>query len=101
MDEPVFSEPWHAQVFAVTVHLSDQGMFSWPDWTRTFGQTLKDHGLSKELDGGNDYFNAWLEALERMLAECKTAHIEEIEPLVAAWRTAYLSTPNGEPVRLA
>lgn len=100
MDEPVFSEPWHAQLFAVTVHLSGRGLFSWPDWTICFGQVLKENGLSKQLDGGDDYFNAWLTALERILADQNAAQADEIEPLVAAWRQAYLTTPHGQPVRL-
>lgn len=100
MDEPVFSEPWHAQLFAVTVHLSETGVFGWPDWTACFGKVLKEHGVSKELDGGDDYFIAWLDALERMLSDTSTAHGPEIEALVAAWRQAYLSTPHGQPVRL-
>lgn len=100
MTEPVFSEPWHAQLFAVTVHLSEQGVFSWPDWTTCFGEALKRHGLQKDLDGGNDYFLAWLDALESILATSKTATAPDIETLVAAWREAYLSTPHGSPVRL-
>ncbi len=100
MDEPVFTEPWHAQLFAVTVHLHDQGLFAWPDWTVCFGACLKKHGLQKDLDGGNDYFLAWLDALEQMLAKSKTANAPEIEALSSAWREAYLSTPHGHPVRL-
>ncbi|MBT7220027.1 MAG: nitrile hydratase accessory protein, partial [Alphaproteobacteria bacterium] len=32
-EPPVFAEPWHAELFAMTVHLHKQGLFSWPDWT--------------------------------------------------------------------
>lgn len=100
MDKPVFSEPWHAQLFAVTVHLSETGLFGWPEWTELFGRVLKEHGHEKSLDGGNDYFQAWLEALELMLESRNSAKASEIEQLVAAWRGAYLRTPHGEPVRL-
>ena len=30
MDEPAFHEPWHAQVFAITVHLHQLGLIDWP-----------------------------------------------------------------------
>ncbi len=30
--EPVFAEPWHAQVFAVTVALNEAGRFAWSEW---------------------------------------------------------------------
>ena len=98
--EPAFAEPWHAQLFALTVHLHDQGQFSWPDWTTRFGATLARHGLSRELDGGDDYFAAWLETLETLLAEEGTAPPAAVEDLRQAWEEAYLSTPHGQPVHL-
>ncbi|MBB94274.1 MAG: nitrile hydratase accessory protein [Rhodobacteraceae bacterium] len=99
--DPVFSEPWHGQVFALTVHLHDKGLFSWPRWTDRFGAVLARHGLSKELDGGEDYFAAWLETLEAMLAEEGAASGAEVDRMRAAWEKAYLSTPHGHPVHLA
>ncbi len=98
--EPVFAQPWHAQLFALTVHLNEQGRFAWSDWAARFGATLKTHGLSRELDGGDDYFNAWLETLEQFLAEDGAAPPKEAARMQAAWREAYLSTPHGAPVRL-
>ena len=98
--EPVFSEPWHAQVFALTVHLNETGHFDWPDWVARFAATLAKHGLTKELDGGEDYFNAWLETLETLLADAGQAAPDQVEQVRAAWEAAYLATPHGEPVRL-
>ena len=37
---PVFSAPWEAQVFALTVNLHRRGCFSWPEWTECLGQEL-------------------------------------------------------------
>jgi len=99
--EPVFSEPWHAQVFALTVFLNEAGHFGWPDWATRFSQTLAAHGLEKELDGGDDYFHAWLATLEVLLADLAHAAPQDVEKFRAAWETAYLSTPHGDPVRLA
>ncbi len=98
--EPVFTQPWHAQVFALTVHLNESGLFAWPDWTARFSQTLARHGHARELDGGDDYFNAWLETLERFLAELGQAAPEDVERTRDAWEEAYLNTPHGAPVRL-
>lgn len=98
---PVFSEPWHAQVFAVTVRLNETGHLPWPDWAAAFSQTLKHHGLSKELDGGDDYFLAWLETLENMLVSKGMAKNCDIAALKSAWETAYLNTPHGQQVNLA
>jgi len=99
--EPVFSEPWHAQVFALTVHLNESGRFTWPDWAARFSRTLAAHGLDRELDGGEDYFSAWLETLETLLAEDGTAEPGEAARVRHAWEHAYLATPHGAPVRLA
>ena len=98
--EPVFAEPWHAQVFALTVHLNETGRFAWPDWVERFSATLKRHGLSRDLDGGDDYFNAWLETLETFLDEDGSAVKGEVAPIKVVWEQAYLTTPHGAPVRL-
>lgn len=99
--DPVFEAPWHAQVFALTVHLNEAGHFTWPNWAERFSATLARHGLQRELDGGDDYFSAWLETLEALLAEQNQAAPETVEAMRAAWEEAYLSTPHGSPVRLA
>jgi len=98
--EPAFEAPWHAQVFALTVHLNEQGHFTWTDWATRFGATLKRNGTMAELNGGDDYFSAWLDTLEALLRDLGTAEATEIASLAEAWRAAYLSTPHGAPVRL-
>ncbi|MEQ9693372.1 nitrile hydratase accessory protein [Shimia sp. SDUM112013] len=98
--DPVFDAPWHAQVFALTVHLNEQGLFDWPDWAALFGATLKQHGLARELNGGDDYFMAWLAALETLLQDRALTSPEQTETIRAAWEHAYLSTPHGAPVHL-
>ncbi|MDF1726589.1 MAG: nitrile hydratase accessory protein [Sulfitobacter sp.] len=98
--QPVFDEPWHAQVFALTVHLNETGQLHWPDWAARFGATLKRHGLEKELNGGEDYFAAWLETLEAILADRDAGAPAELERFRAAWEAAYLATPHGQPVRI-
>ena len=98
--EPAFAAPWHAQVFALTVHLHERGHFTWPAWAERFSATLKRHGASSELDGGDDYFHAWVETLEEILAEAGDAAPSDVAEVTQAWRTAYLSTPHGDPVSL-
>ncbi len=99
--DPVFTEPWHAQLFALTVHLNEAGHFDWPEWTHRLGATLTRHGLARDLDGGDDYFGAWLETLEELLAGLDLAPQEQVAQIKTAWEAAYLSTPHGAPVKLA
>ena len=32
VEEPVFSEPWQAEAFALVVALHERGLFSWAEW---------------------------------------------------------------------
>lgn len=98
--DPVFEAPWHAQVFALTVYLNEAGHFAWADWAQRFGTTLKQHGVDRELNGGEDYFAAWLETLEGFLAEIGMAKPADVDRLRRAWEAAYLRTPHGSPVHL-
>lgn len=98
--EPVFEQPWHAQVFALTVAMNEAGRIEWPDWAARLSATLKRDGLDRDLDGGDDYFRAWLATLEAMLAEQGTAPASEVRILRDAWEEAFLATPHGQPVRV-
>lgn len=98
--EPVFEQPWHAQVFALTVHLNEAGHFAWSTWADAFGATLASEGFERELNGGDDYFQAWLKTLEQFLGNQELANANEISRAKQAWTQAYLQTPHGEPVQV-
>lgn len=98
--DPAFDTPWHAQLFALTVSLNESGHFAWTEWAAAFGATLKRRGVSRELNGGDDYFNAWLETLEALLTERGMAEVSALSGARVAWERAYLRTPHGAPVHL-
>lgn len=98
--EPAFEAPWHAQVFALTVYLNEAGHFAWSEWATRFGATLARHGVARDLNGGDDYFAAWLETLETYLTELGMAQPDLINALRDKWEAAYLRTPHGAPVTL-
>lgn len=98
---PVFEAPWHAQSFALAVYLNERGIFDWPEWTQVFGATLAEHGLAKDLDGGDDYFLTWVEALERICTDKGVAELEALSVLKGSWERAYLVTPHGAPVDIS
>ncbi|PYC49170.1 nitrile hydratase accessory protein [Litorivita pollutaquae] len=98
--DPAFSEPWHAQLFAMTLGLSAAGFFTWTQWTEAFGARLKRDGAKRPLDGGADYYGVWLDTLEDILASSGKISAEERAQIKAAWEAAYLSTPHGKPVKL-
>lgn len=100
-EPPPFSEPWHAQAFALTVHLSERGNYTWPEWAKRFSAELAERrGHQGPLDGGADYWAAWLGALEGLLNERGLAEPAVVQALKEAWEAAYLATPHGAPVHL-
>lgn len=99
-EPPVFAEPWQAQVFAVTLRLNEAGHFTWPEWAEVFGAALAERKAAGAPDEESGYWQAWLTALERILAEQSLATGPELDRLQTAWAEAYRHTPHGQPVRL-
>ena len=93
---PVFSEPWEAQAFAMTVKLHQAGIFTWPEWVEALSAEIAAAGD----DPGVAYYALWLAALEKLVAAKGVASFDEMGTLRDAWRDAYLRTPHGQPVEL-
>jgi nitrile hydratase accessory protein len=91
--EPIFAEPWEAQAFALAVKLSEQGYFTWKEWSETLAQEIK-------AGGERSYYHNWLRALERLAAAKGLTTPEAIEARKEAWADAYRHTPHGKPVVL-
>ncbi len=97
---PKFEEPWHADVFALTMELSDNGHFSWVEWTATLGSHLQAAAESGGPGDGSNYYDVWLDALEELLVKKKFVSPDDMTVMRDAWVSAYLETPHGAPVRL-
>ena len=95
-----FDEPWHAEVFAVTVHLSDQNLFSWAEWTDAIGEQISKMKLIRPIDGSNDYYNIWLQALIELISNKAITDAEAISDVQNCWADAYRNTHHGKPVKL-
>ncbi|MBT3884191.1 MAG: nitrile hydratase accessory protein [Rhodospirillaceae bacterium] len=98
--EPAFSEPWHVQVFAITMRLSQSGHFTWTEWTEHFGAVQAAAARDGAPDDGSGYYDAWLVALESLLIKGGLADADALAGLKDAWTEAYLKTAHGEPVEL-
>src|SRR5881296_4434005 len=66
-DGPVFAEPWQAQAFALAVKLSEQGHFTWKEWSAALADELRAAADRGEPDDGSHYYDHWLAALERLV----------------------------------
>jgi nitrile hydratase accessory protein len=96
-----FDAPWHGQAFALAVALNEAGHFSWPEWTATFSAALKAAGKTGPLDGSDDYYTAWIAALETLLRQKDIADECLLKAMKANWTAAFLATPHGQPVHPA
>ena len=97
---PVFAEPWQAQAFALAVKLSEQGHFTWKEWAAALAEELKGAADRGEPDDGTHYYEHWLAALERLVAEKGLASAAALTERKEAWADAYRHTPHGKPVVL-
>ncbi len=91
--EPVFAEPWQAQAFALAVRLSEQGYFTWKEWSAALADELK-------TDESRGYYEHWLAALERLVTAKGLTNEAALLKRKEAWADAYRHTPHGKPVEL-
>ena len=101
--EMPFEMPWHAEAFALAVALNEAGLFRWEDWTRQFGEKLIATRSAQDsaLDGADDYYLIWLDTLVTIIQSHEAIKPDMLQAVEDQWRAAYLSTPHGQPVRLA
>lgn len=100
-DEPVFDQPWQAQVLAMADTLTEQGHFSASEWSASLGEELRRAEAAGMPDTPDTYYTAALVALEHLTAAGGAISDSAIEERVATWRRAYENTPHGQPVELS
>ncbi|MBL8330200.1 MAG: nitrile hydratase accessory protein [Rubrivivax sp.] len=101
--EPVFHAPWQAQAFALAVQLHQRGLFSWTEWAQSLSGHL--HPLSaqaarSEAEAAEDYYRAWLMALEDLVQRHGAGSSAELQRHAQAWDHAAHRTPHGQPIEL-
>ena len=88
-----FDAPWQAQLFALTVALSEAGHVPWAEWVAHFSPHVRDAAPDA-------YWTAWANALVDMLAARGIAGTAEVADLTRRWQAAARATPHGQPIRL-
>jgi nitrile hydratase accessory protein len=97
---PVFREPWEAQAFSMALALHERGVFTWPEWAATLADEIKRAQAAGDPDTGETYYQHWLAALERLVAEKNIASRETLTRYRDAWDRAADRTPHGKPIEL-
>jgi nitrile hydratase accessory protein len=97
---PVVRAPWEAQAFAMTLSLHARGLFTWREWAASLATELAAAAARGEPDDGSHYYEYWLAALEKLVAEKRIIPNDELEQRVQAWDVAARATPHGKPIAL-
>ena len=95
-----FTEPWHAQIFALTHKLAHAGHYTWPEWAERFAAQRSTSARAGARDAEATYYDDWLTTFEQLLIDRKLADSISLAKLKDAWAQAYLETPHGMPVAL-
>ena len=98
---PVFKAPWEAQAFAMTLALHARGIFTWREWADALAAELAAAAARGEPDDdGTHYYEHWLAALEKLVADKNLIAGHELAQRVGDWDAAARATPHGKPIEL-
>lgn len=97
---PVFREPWEAQAFAMAVLLHERGLFAWKEFAERLAAEIAAASARGETDDGRRYYEHWLRALERLVADKGLVLAEALETRKDEWDRAARTTPHGRPIEL-
>ena len=87
----IFSAPWEARAFALALGLSEAGLFSWDEFRARLIDEVGASDRARERDGTanpGQYYQHFLRALERTIAEKRIARADEITRKLRALEAA-------------
>lgn len=99
-DQPVFDEPWQAEILAIADTLVARGMIKPAQWSETLGAELAQAATRGEPDDMATYYGSALKALETLLSDVDGLSTADVNDRRDAWADAYRATPHGQPVIL-
>ena len=101
-DDSVFLAPWQGRLFAMTVHMSEMGHFTWNEFTHLLGRHLSLNKASKlnEINLDAKYYIYWLNALEELIINKNLGNKKALSSFKKKWTKAFNNTPHGKPVKI-
>lgn len=85
---PTFSAPWEATAFAIAVNLNKQGVFTWTEWCEALNFQILKAQAEGDPDLGDTYYQHWLSALEKLVADKKLTDADSLLAAKEDWRAA-------------
>lgn len=98
--EPVFDEPWQAQVLGLASVLVERGIIPSALWSQTLGRELRHAEAAGKPDDHHTYYDSVLAAVEKLGATLGGMTHDALDTRTEEWRRAYINTPHGQPVEL-
>lgn len=95
------TEPWQAEVLALSIALQETGHISPAEWSTILGDEIEKARSAGDPADDTTYYSHVLAALERIVAENELIPTKSLEQRRNAWEDAYRRTPHGQPVVLA
>ncbi|MER5171128.1 nitrile hydratase accessory protein [Thioclava sp. GXIMD2076] len=95
---PGFGEPWHAQVFGLSMALAQAGVFSWATWVETFSTEIRANPQTGTETSEDAYYRQWSAALVTLLRKTGVMTDEELAETSEHWRRSYIATEHGKPI---
>jgi len=92
-EERAFAAPWQAQAFAMTLSLTERGLFTWVEWAAALAAEI-----ARAPD--SEYYQQWLAALERLATAKGITTASELDRYQRGWDKAAHRTPHGAPIVL-
>lgn len=96
-----FDAPWQAEAYGIGQALIESGHVSAEQWMQALNGSLRQKLERDNLpDNMETYSAAIVEALKIVTSENNLLSEKEVDQRTEAWRSAYIRTPHGKPVRL-
>ncbi len=89
--ELVFEAPWQSRLFGLTVALCESGAFAWREFQQHLIDAIAEWERSHPPGAEYRYYDCWLRAFERLLAEKGLCAPQEI----ASRAREYAARPAG------
>ncbi len=81
--EVTFDAPWQGRVFGMAHALADRGVFVWDDFRACLIERIAAWESAHPEGEGYPYYDCFLEALERVLAEKRIVHDHDLSHRIA------------------
>ncbi|WP_277467881.1 MULTISPECIES: nitrile hydratase accessory protein [unclassified Paenibacillus] len=78
--ELVFRTPWEGRAFAIAVLMTEKGVYPWKEFNGKFVEEIGGADRNNpERDGVSDYYQLWIQALEKMLLGNRVLTEEQLQ----------------------